>query len=197
MSNFLENEYKECYSLLKHYDERHQSLVKFISGISGAIPSLLLSLYSLKNMDSIVFWKFTFIIFLVTTISLLALLMIMVQNRLYFIYPARQVNAIRTYHLAKEDNDFNNNQMYLSTTFNAFKFFSVHTLLNLFTSIQVGIFFGGSFFSYFTLNNCTYHPTIISFLSGGIFSLFVFSTSSYYLYRMSLYHPDRSIHRHT
>ena len=45
----------------------------------------------------------------------------MVQNRLYFVYPARQVNAIRRTMLGQLTTEFAENQMYLTTDVRPFK----------------------------------------------------------------------------
>ncbi len=89
MDDFLKTEYEQCYSLIKYYDERHQALVKYASGLSGAIPSLLLAIYQLNGSAEQYFWKFTFIISLVATLGLLSIFTVLIQTRLYFIYPAR------------------------------------------------------------------------------------------------------------
>lgn len=195
MSNFLETEYKECLSLIKYYDERQQSLIKFGAALSSAIPSILFGIYGLKDMNMATFWYFSFLISTVASISLLVIFLVMVQNRLYFIYPARQVNAIRA-HLLMEIQDFKTNQMYLSTNFSAFKLLSTHTLLNIFTCLQMGGFIGVGIFSFSINNNQpNLRELVISSCVIGCFAaLIVFLISSIYLHKASKYHPDRSIH---
>ena len=41
MNEFLKIEYEQCYSLVKHYDDRFMSLLKFSIGISSAIISVI------------------------------------------------------------------------------------------------------------------------------------------------------------
>ena len=195
MSSFLETEYKECLSLLKYYDERHQSLVKFAAGLSSGIPSLLMGIYGLKNINQDVFWDFAFFISMLTTIGLLTIFVVMIQNRLYFVYPARQVNALRKHLLFIEESMFNDNQMYLTTNINAFKLFSTQTLLNLFVCFQIGIFAALSLFGY-CIDICNQNELIrVSVILGMIIVFVVFTVSSYYLNAASKHHPDRSIHR--
>ena len=197
MSNFWETEYKECLSLLKYYDERHQSLVKFAAGLSSAIPSLLMSIYGLKNINQNIFWNFTLLISGLTALGLLTIFAVMVQNRLYFVYPTRQVNALRKHFLSEDGNKFNQNQMYLSTTFNAFKLLSTQTLLNLFVCLQIGLFIAISRFSY------SFDGTEVDLLIeksvcyGVITSLVIFIVASLYLHAESKKHPDNSVHRQT
>ena len=47
MNEFLEAEYEQCLSLIKYYDERCHALVNYASGMSSALPSLLLAIYRL------------------------------------------------------------------------------------------------------------------------------------------------------
>lgn len=195
MNEFLKIEYEQCLSLIKYYDERHHALVKYASGLSGAIPSLLLAIYQLGENTSQYFWQFTLIISLLTTLGLLSIFTVLIQTRLYFIYPVRQVNSIRRFSLKElNDSDFTN-QMYLNTSFNAFKWSSSHTLLNLFIAMQVGVFTGLGVYSYMVIKG-TQECVITTTLSLGILmTILLFSSASLYLYKNSKYHPDNSIHK--
>ena len=53
MNDFLKTEYEQCLSLIKYYDERHHSLVKYASGLSSAFPSLLMAIYHRVNFGMI------------------------------------------------------------------------------------------------------------------------------------------------
>ncbi len=196
MDDFLKAEYEQCLSLIKYYDERHQSLVKYASGMSGAIPSLLLAIFNLGNGAEHYFWQFALIIFLVTILSLASIFTVLIQTRLYFIYPVRQVNSIRRHCLKQlKDHDFDfENQMYLNTSFNAFKWLSSHTLLHLFVSMQVGAFAAFSSYAYMVLINSTQCLVCISVVIGALFTSVLFFSSAKYLYQKSKYHPDKSIH---
>jgi hypothetical protein len=68
----------------------------------------------------------------------------MVQNRIYFTFAAKQINAIRKYLLENEAPYFKENQMYTSTGFSAFKFFSIQTLM-IFGVLSISVIFWGSF----------------------------------------------------
>ena len=99
--------------------------------------------------------------------------------------------------LAGEEDKFNQNQMYLSTTFNAFKLLSTQTLLNLFVCLQIGLFIAISRFSY------SFDGTEVDLLIeksvcyGVITSLVIFIVASLYLHAESKKHPDNSVHRQT
>lgn len=194
MDEFLKIEYEQCLSLIKYYDERHQSLVKFCAGLSSAVPSLLLAIFQLGGQAATHFWEFTALISGVTALGLLAIFTVLVQTRLYFIYPARQVNAIRRIGLGSQT-EFSNNQMYLDTTFSAFKWSSSHTLLNAFVTLQIGAF--SSLLVYSLFVGSTTQGCVIFVASGvGLFiSALVFGSSAWYLHTKSKRHPDESIHR--
>ncbi|WP_303903588.1 hypothetical protein [Thiohalomonas denitrificans] len=193
MNEFLKIEYEQCLSLIKYYDERHQSLVKFCAGLSSAVPSLLLTIFQLGDQAATHFWEFTALISGVTTLGLLSVYTVLVQTRLYFIYPVRQVNAIRRVGLDSQT-EFTNNQMYLNTTFSAFKWSSSHTLLNGFVALQIGAFSSLSTYSLYadsTKPDCA----VITAAGIGLFlSLLVFGISAWYLHAKSKQSPDKSIH---
>lgn len=193
MDEFIKTEYEQCLSLVKYYDERHQSLVKFCAGLSSAVPSLLLAIFQLGNDVAIHFWKFTAVISIGTALGLLAIFTVLIQTRLYFIYPVRQVNAIRKEVLITQSG-FSNNQMYLDTNFSAFKWTSSQTLLNGFVALQVGLFVGLFVFSiYFNTVDISCLPWY-AVIAGLIFALAIFSLSAWYLISKSKLHPDASVH---
>ena len=195
MNEFLKTEYEQCLSLIKYYDERHHALVKYASGLSGAIPSLLLAIYQLGDNTNQYFWQFTLIISFLSALGLLSIFTVLIQTRLYFIYPVRQVNSIRRYSLKELNDSEFNNQMYLNTSFNAFKWSSSHTLLNLFIAMQVGVFAGLSVYSYMVSKSIGECIISTSLGSGLLMTLILFGSSALYLFRNSKYHPDKSIHK--
>lgn len=193
MNEFLKIEYEQCLDLVKYYDERHQSLVKFCAAMSSAVPSLLLAIFQLGNNVAVHFWIFTSIISLATALGLLAIFTVLVQTRLYFIYPTRQVNAIRRVALQTQ-NVFNDNQMYLDTTFNAFKWTSSHTLLNGFVVLQIGMFIGLFIYSTFIGTEAQKYLLWLAACVGLLSSILIFGFSAWYLYSKSKQHPDASVH---
>ncbi|MCF6267010.1 MAG: hypothetical protein L3J57_10740 [Desulfuromusa sp.] len=195
MNEFLKTEYEQCLSLIKYYDERHHALVKYASGLSGAIPSLLLAIYQLGDNTNQYFWQFTLIISFLTALGLLSIFTVLIQTRLYFIYPVRQVNSIRRYSLKELNDSEFKNQMYLNTSFNAFKWSSSHTLLNLFIAMQVGVFAGLSMYSYMVSKSIEECIISTSLGLGLLTALILFGSSALYLFQNSKYHPDKSIHK--
>lgn len=194
MENFEKVEYEQCLSLMKYYDERHLSLVKFAAGISSAVPSVILAFYKLGDAAKGDYWNFVAFLSIVTALSLLVVYLGMIQNRLYFIYPVRQVNAIRKAQFQNESPPSFENQMYTHVDFSAFKWRSSHTLMNAFVSLQVSIFFGLAVFSIYLKKSTAGCAVIVALVTILVFSTLTFSLSSLYLYRQSKFHPDRSVH---
>ena len=195
MEGFLKVEYESCLGLIKYYDERHLSLVKFTTGISSSAISLVFGFYALGASVQNHFWSFAAVLTGVAGLGLLAVFVAMIQNRLYFVYPARQVNAIRKVMLQKVASEFTDNQMYISSDFPAFKFLSLHALMNLLVAFQVGAFIGFCWFS-ISLDMSNVASSIrLALLIGGLASIALFSVSSWYLASCGRYHPDRSVHR--
>ena len=194
MNEFLKAEYEACRDLLKHYDHRHLSLVKFTTGISSSVVSLIFGFYTLRSDADPNFWYFVGVLTGITAIGLLSVFASMVQNRLYFIYPVRQMNAIRRTMLEHVAADFSDNQMYLTTDIRPFKFLSIHTLMNLLVAIQVGALLAFSWFA-ITVDIANIGSSIFKAIVGGLIaSISVFTLSSIYLKRQGKYHPDRAIH---
>ena len=104
---------------------------------------------------------------LVVFICLLLAFISMLQNRLYFIFIARQINAIREYLLQNESRDFKNNQLYTSTNFSACKIFSVHSFLLVGSALLCALF-GSTFF--YSLTMCLFEK---NYFCINIFSFFI------------------------
>jgi len=138
--DFLKTEYTQCIDLVKYYDGRHIDLLKFASGLSAAVPTVVFSFFKLSDAAALGIWNFVTFIALVTAISLLAIFASMVQNRVYFIPPARQANGIRV-KLFPSGNDVKN-LMYTSTSVPVLDIFSTQTTQMIFVAFQTAVFFG-------------------------------------------------------
>ena len=194
MDEFLKAEYEGCLDLLKHYDERHLSLVKFTTGVSSSAVTLIFGFYTLSSEALPFFWHFTAVLAGTAAVGLLNVFAAMVQNRLYFIYPARQVNAIRRAMLGKLVTEFSDNQMYLTTDVRPFKLRSMHTLMNFLVALQVGAFLAFSWFA-MTVDLADVNSSIVPALIGAALTTFlVFGLSALYLAMNGRYHPDRAVH---
>ncbi len=194
MDDFLKVEYQACLDLLKYYDERHVSLVKVTTAISSSVISLIFGFYTLSPSTHSYFWHFSAVLTGIAAIGLLTIFAAMVQNRLYFIYPARQVNAIRHSALSQLTVSFSNNQMYLTTDINPFKPLSLHTFMNFLVALQIGALLAFCWFST-TADFEDVTPSILcSIIVATITTLSLFGLSALYLIRQGRYHPDKAVH---
>ncbi|MGI9534655.1 MAG: hypothetical protein ACR2NW_06875 [Thermodesulfobacteriota bacterium] len=193
MDKFEEIEYKQCLASLKYYDDRHLSLLKFATGISSAVPPVIFALYNLDVETDLDYWNFVTFLSLITALGLSALFVAMIQNRLNFIYPARQVNSIRKSQFLGKNPPLFQNQMYTDIDIKAFKWMSSQTLMNLFVSFQISFFLGMTHFS-MSIEEFTNTSTIYCSLSVVILSaLVIFGISSLYLSIKSKYHPGINV----
>ena len=194
MDEFLKTEYQGCLDLLKYYDERHLSLVKFTTAVSSSVVSLIFGFYTLSPSTHPYFWHFAAALTGIAAIGLLAVFAAMVQNRLYFIYPARQVNAIRYSMLGQLTTEFSNNQMYLTTDIAPFKLLSLHTLMNFFVALQIGTLLASCWFA-MTVDFSHVTPSIVrALIVATSAALILFALSAFYLIQRGQYHPDKAIH---
>lgn len=193
MDKFEEIEYKQCLASLKYYDDRHLSLLKFATGISSVAPPIIYALYNLDIETDLDYWSFMTFLSLITAIGLSALFVAMIQNRLYFIYPARQVNSIRKSQFQSKNPPVFQNQMYTDVDINAFKWMSSQTLMNLFVSFQISFFLGMAYFSIniekFTNSSSIYNSLFVVIIAA----LLIFGFSSLYLSIKSKFHPSINV----
>jgi hypothetical protein len=194
MDKFEEIEYKQCLASLKYYDDRYLSILKFATGISSAVPPVIFALYNLDIETDLEYWNFVTFLSLITALGLSALFVAMIQNRLYFIYPARQVNSIRKSQFLGKNPPIFQNQMYTDVDINAFKWMSSQTLMNVFVSFQISFFLGMAHFS-INIEKFTNNSSIYGSLSVVVITaLLIFCFSSLYLSIKSKFHPNISAH---
>ena len=194
MDEFLKVEYEGCLDLLKHYDERHLSLVKFTTGVSSSAVTLIFGFYALSSDAHHYFWYFAAMLAGIAAVGLLTVFAAMVQNRLYFIYPARQMNAIRRAMLGKIVAEFSDNQMYLTTDVRPFKLMSMYTLMNFLVALQIGAFLAFSWFA-MTVDLADVTPSIVRALVAAVsVAVLVFGLSAKYLVKLGQYYPDSAVH---
>jgi len=124
---FLHKEYELCYGQLRFYDERQTNLLKYLFTLTSTVAAAQFALYKVFNSPNHDF--FLCLAFLSTVVFMGSLLIFlsMLQNRLYFVYMARQINAIRGHLMRHEAPKFTENQLYTKTDFSAIKPFSVYT----------------------------------------------------------------------
>jgi hypothetical protein len=143
MSNeYLIKEYELNYEQLRFYDERHSNTLKYLFSLTSAVATAQFAIYKLTQGFTNGFFLCQIFLSTVVFIATLLLYLSMVQNRLYFVYTARQLNAIRGYLMTTEASEFHNNQLYTSTDFPALKPSSVHTFQLLSAALISSIFAG-------------------------------------------------------
>lgn len=126
-NEFLHKEYELCFEQLRFYDDRQSNLLKFLFTLTSAVAAAQFALYKVFASPTDEFFLCLAFLSLVVVTGSLLLFLSMIQNRLYFVFMARQINAIRGHLLSHEVPMFTENQLYTKTDFSAVKPFSVHT----------------------------------------------------------------------
>ncbi|MCK5581754.1 MAG: hypothetical protein KAJ18_10845 [Candidatus Omnitrophica bacterium] len=196
MNEFLYKEYEECFAQLRFYDERQLSLLKFSITISSSVSAGILALHGIFGAVDGVFWLAVSLICGVVCLGLFLVFVSMVQNRLYYIYPVRQVNSLRKFLIESESKDFlAKNQMYLNTDFSAFKWRSTQTLMIGGVALLVSSFAGFAIFSYWEFLQIDVIKAVISgVLIGMVFLVVSTLVAGRYLINSSNLGADKSVH---
>lgn len=143
-NTFLHKEYELCFGQLRFYDERQTNLLKYLFTLTSTIAAAQFALYKVFNSTTHEFFLcLAFLSIVVLTGSFLIYLS-MLQNRLYFVFMARQINAIRGHLMKHEAPMFTENQLYTKTDFSAIKPFSVHTYKLVGAAFITALFAGSS-----------------------------------------------------
>lgn len=139
-SEFLLKEYGLCFEQLRFYDSRQQELLKYLFTLTSATAAAQFAVLQFLGKPTIVFFAAQGFLSLVVFTASLLLYLMMLQNRLYFVFIARQINAIRKHMLQTDAIAFAENQLYTSTSFSAFKWSSVHSFQMLGASMISSLF---------------------------------------------------------
>jgi len=193
---YLMKEYELCFQQLRFYDERHESILKYMFSLSSAVATAQFAIYKLLNGATTTFFLSQLILSGLVFFATLLLGMAMLQNRLYFVYVARQLNAIRGYLMRVDAGEFKNNQLYTSTDFPALKPFSVHTFQLLGAALMSSAFAGLCAYSIRPVVGC--RPSVATAM-GACFCVFAAEVGGGMWY-LSLYGrktADEAIHRQT
>jgi hypothetical protein len=127
-SEFLLKEYDLCFEQLRFYDARQEELLKYLFTLTSATAAAQFAVLQFLTKPCTAFFAAQGFLFSVVFTASVLLYLMMLQNRLYFVFIARQINAIRKHMLQTEASEFTDNQLYISTSFSAFKWSSVHTM---------------------------------------------------------------------
>ncbi len=141
-TEFLMKEYELCFEQLRFYDKRHEDLLKYLFSLTSAVATAQFAVFKFLKGPTQGFFGCQAFLSIIVFIATLLLFMAMLQNRLYFVYIARQLNAIRGFLMDTEASGFKNNQLYTSTDFSALKPSSVHTFQMLGAALLSSLFAG-------------------------------------------------------
>ena len=144
---YLFKEYELCFEQLRFYDTRHESLLKYTFSLTSAVATAQFGVYQFLRGATTGFFQCSAILSALVFIATGLLLLAMLQNRLYFVFVARQINAIRGYLMSVAAARFKDNQMYTSKDFPALKLLSPQTLEILGTALVSSGFAGASAFA--------------------------------------------------
>jgi hypothetical protein len=193
-NDYLIKEYELCFKQLRFYDTRHENLLKYLCSITSAVATAQFAVYQLLHGATTQFLVCEGLLSGLVFIGTVLLFLAMLQNRLYFVFIARQLNAIRGYLMEVAADGFEKNQMYTSTNFPALKPLSVHTLQLLGAALISSLFAGASLYGIFGFFTCN-----LNILIAGVTCLFVFIVEAgggmIHLYFQGRKTADSAIHR--
>lgn len=139
---YLMKEYELCFEQLRFYDERHSSILKYIFSLTSAVATAQFAVFQFLKGTTAGFYGCQAFLSAIVFITTLLLYLSMLQNRLYFVYTARQLNAIRGFLMKTSAGAFKDNQLYTATDFPALKPSSVHTFQLLGAAFISSLFAG-------------------------------------------------------
>lgn len=143
-NDYLKKEYELCFTQLRFYDDRNANLLQYLFTLTSAVATAQFAVYKFLKGVTPEFYTCQTFLSIVVFVATVLLYSAMLQNRLYFVIIARQINAIRGYLMKTEAEGFEDNQLYTSTDFSALKLLSVHTFHLLGAAFLSSLFAGAS-----------------------------------------------------
>jgi hypothetical protein len=193
-SSFLQAEYSHCFEQLRYYDTRQEEILKYLVTLASAVATAQFAVFKAFEALTAGFFAAQGFMSVVVFVASLLLYLMMLQNRLYFVFMARQINAIRKHMLATEAAAFTENQLYTSTGFSAFKWSSVHALQLLGASFISSMFAGASALGLLRVAEYQ-HGTTAAFLVFFAVGAVELIGGALYLKTASAKSADEAIHR--
>jgi hypothetical protein len=194
MSNeFLYKEYELNYEQLRFYDSRQSSIFQYLFTLTASVATAQFALYKFLTAPTPEFYKCHLFLSCIVFIATILLFLSMLQNRLYFVFTARQLNAIREYLLKTDSPEFKNNQLYTSTKFPALKPLSVHTFQLVGAVLISSMFAGSAMYALFPILNKppSWKWSILIFI---LIAIIEFLYGFIYLYTQDRKTADEAIH---
>jgi hypothetical protein len=126
--SYLIKEYEECFEQLRYYDTRQTDFIKYYYTLASAVIAALFALFKFLNLPdkSNAFYDSIILLAAIVFIAGILFYIGMLQNRIYFVLVARQINAIRGCLLGTDPGFIN--QMYTSTNLRVYRGGSLHTV---------------------------------------------------------------------
>ncbi len=143
-NDYIKKEYELCFTQLRFYDDREANLLQYLFTLTSAVSTAQFAVYRFLKGATPEFFVCQAFLSVIVFVATVLLFLAMLQNRLYFVMIARQLNAIRGYLMKSEAEEFQNNQLYTSTDFPALKPFSVHTFQLVGAAFLSSLFAGAS-----------------------------------------------------
>ncbi|MBW1717519.1 MAG: hypothetical protein JRJ77_17155 [Deltaproteobacteria bacterium] len=148
-SDFLLKEYEFCYDQLRYYDTRHSNTLKHLITLTSSMGAALFGIYKLMGTLNYAFYTIQALLSLVVFVGSILFYLLMLQNRLYFVLIAKQINSLRLY-FCERNPDFNN-QLWVNTNISPFKLFSVHSFQMLGAVVVSSLFAASGFYALYPL----------------------------------------------
>jgi len=125
----------------------YSSILKYLFSMTSAVATAQFAVYKFLQGPTTGFYGCQAFLSITVFVATLLLYLSMLQNRLYFVYIARQLNAIRGFLMESAAGSFRNNQLYTATEFPALKPSSVHTFQLIGAALISSMFAGLSAFA--------------------------------------------------
>ena len=139
---YLMKEYELCFAQLRFYDKRQESVLKYMLSLTSAVATAEFAAYKLLGATA-GFFECEALLSGLVFVATLLLFLAMLQNRWYFVFVARQLNAIRGYLMRVAAGGFKENQLW-TTDRPPLNPFSVHTFMLLGAALISSLFAGAS-----------------------------------------------------
>jgi len=168
---FLRKEYELCFEQLRFYDTRHFDLLKYLVTLTSSVTVAQFAIYKFMGSPTQGFFACQTFLSCIVFVASVLIYLAMLQNRLYFVFIARQLNAIRKFSLETESPNFKNNQLYTSTDFPAIKPASVHTFQLLGVILISSLFAATSAYSVFPAfakSPCLWFSIMVCAMVAGV-----------------------------
>ena len=152
-ADYLIKEYELCFEHLRYYDTRHTATLKYLITLASAVVAALFALYKYFDAPNPEFYKLQSLLAVFVWVGSLLLHLSMVENRVYYIRVACQINMIREFFLKSTAAEFRpRNQLWRSAEMPMFHFGSLHAHQLIGAALTSSAFFGLFLYSILSAN---------------------------------------------